>query len=144
VQSGIDSNFNGDAAGDRVFVNPSGTAHTGSDIYGLDSNGNVIAVTAPASQVNKVVAWVATNPNARYIRAGYGTAPNAGRNTEPMRPIDSLDLTLLKRFNLTEPGTPDAAQLPNNYSIYTPGVRSYVTVNSPTFNNPEATFRWRR
>jgi len=102
VQSGIDSNFNGDAAGDRVFVNPSGVAHTGSDIYGLDQNGNRIAVTAPASQINNVVAWVAVNPNARYIRAGYGTIPNAGRNTEAMRPIDNLDLTLVKRFSITE------------------------------------------
>uniref|UniRef100_Q01XC9 Cna B domain protein n=1 Tax=Solibacter usitatus (strain Ellin6076) TaxID=234267 RepID=Q01XC9_SOLUE len=160
VQSGIDSNFNGDAAGDRVMVNPNGTAHTGSDIYGLDRSGNRIAVTAPAAQVNQVVAWVAVNPNARYIRAGYGTVPNAGRNTEAMQPINNIDLTLLKRFNITErlhlelsgqalnlfnhpqyiAGTPDAAQLPNNYSIYTPGVRSFVTVNSPTFNNSVATF----
>ncbi len=106
------------------------------------------------------MAWVATNPNARYIRAGYGTYPNAGRNTEAMRPINNLDLTLLKRFNITErlhlelsgealnlfnhpqyiAGTPDAAQLPNNYSIYTPGVHSYVTASSSSFNNPEITF----
>jgi hypothetical protein len=160
VQSGIDSNFNGDAAGDRVFVNPSGVAGTGSEVYGLDRGGNRIAVTAPAAQVNNVVAWVASNPNARYIQSGYGTYPNAGRNTEPMRPINNLDLSLMKKFNLTErvqfqlmgqalnlfnhpqyiAGSPDAAQLPNNFSIFTPGVRSYVTVNSPTFNNPEATF----
>jgi hypothetical protein len=160
VQSGIDSNFNGDSAGDRVMLNPAGTAHTGSDIYVLDRNGNRISVTGPTAQVNNVVAWVAMDPNARYIRAGYGTIPNAGRNTEAMRPINNVDLTLVKRFNITErihlqlsgqalnlfnhpqyiAGTPDAAQLPNNYSIYTPGVRSYVTVNSSTFNNPVATF----
>ncbi|MCU1238467.1 MAG: Cna domain protein [Candidatus Solibacter sp.] len=160
VQSGIDSNLNGDAAGDRVMINPNGVAHTGSDIYGLDRAGNRISVSAPAAQVNSVVAWVAVNPNARYIRAGYGTIPNAGRNTEAMRPINNLDLTLLKRFNITErmhlelsgqalnlfnhpqyiAGTPDAAQLPNNYSIFTPGVRSFVTVNSATFNNSVATF----
>jgi hypothetical protein len=160
VQSGIDANFNGDAAGDRAFVTPSCAVHTGSDIYGLDRSGNRIAATAPAAQVNNVVAWVATNPNARYIRAGYGTYANAGRNTEPLRPINNLDLTLMKRFNITErirfeiagqalnvlnhpqyiAGTPDAAQLPNNYSIYTPGVRSFVNVASSTFNSPEATF----
>ena len=160
VQSGIDSNLNGDAAGDRVFVNPAGVAGTGSDIYGLDAKANRIAVTAPATQVNTVVAWVASNPNARYIRAGYGTSPNAGRNTQSMRPIDNVDLTLVKRFNITErfklefsgqflnlfnhpqyiAGTPDAAQLPNNYSIYTPGVKSYVSVAGSTFNNPQATF----
>jgi hypothetical protein len=158
VQSGIDSNLNGDSAGDRVFVNPAGTAGTGSDIYGLDKAGNRIPVTA--ANTNNVVAWVATNPNARYIRAGYGTLPDGGRNTEAMRPINNVDLTLVKRFNITErfklelsgqalnlfnhpqyiAGTPDAAQLPNNYSIYTPGVRSFATVNSATFNNSVATF----
>ncbi len=160
VQSGIDSNLNGDPAGDRVMLNPSGAAHTGSDIYGLDRSGNHIPVTGATADVNTVVAWVATDPNARYIRAGYGTVPNAGRNTERMRPISNVDLTLLKRFNITErlrlelsgqalnlfnhpqyiAGTPDAAQLPNNYSIYTPGVRSYTTVNSSTFNDPVVTF----
>jgi hypothetical protein len=159
-QSGIDSNLNGDPAGDRTILNPAGAPHTGSDIYGLDRNGNRISVSAAQGQLNNVVAWVATNPNARYIRAGYGTMPTAGRNTEPIRPISNLDLTLLKRFNITErvrlelsgqalnlfnhpqyiPGTPDAAQLPNNFSIYTPGVRSFATVNSTTFNNPVLTF----
>ena len=77
-----------------------------------------------------------------------------------MPPIDNLDLTLVKRFNITErihleisgqalkllnhpqyiAGTPDAAQLPNNYSIYTPGVKSYVTANSSSFNDPRVTF----
>jgi outer membrane receptor protein involved in Fe transport len=160
VQSGIDSNLNGDSAGDRTIINPSGVAGTGSDVYGLDRNGNRVAVTAATSQVNNVVAWVATNPNARYIRAGYGAYANGGRNTEPMRPINNIDLTLLKRFNISErlhlefsggllnlfnhpqyiAGTPDAAQLPNNFTIYTPGVRAYTVASSSTFNNPEITF----
>ncbi len=160
VQSGIDSNLNGDAAGDRVIVNPNGTAHTGTDVFGLDRNGNRISVSAPTAQINNVVAWVASNPNARYLRAGYGAYANSGRNTEAIRPIDNLDLTLVKRFNITErihldfygqalnifnhpqfiPGTVDQAQLPSNSTIYTPGVRSYVTANSSTFNNPVVTF----
>lgn len=37
-------------------------------------------------------------------------------------------------------GTPDAAQLPNNYSIYTPGVHSFVTASNPAFNNSRITF----
>jgi hypothetical protein len=160
VQSGIDSNLNGDAAGDRVMINPTGVAGTSSDVYGLDRAGNRIAVTAPAATVNNVVAWVATNPNARYIRAGYGTHPNAGRNTEAMNPIDNIDLTLMKRFAIKErmhfeisaealnlfnhpqyiAGTPDAAQLPNNYNIYTPGVHSFVTAGDPAFNDARITF----
>jgi hypothetical protein len=160
VQSGIDSNLNGDAAADRTVINPLGLAGTSSDIYGLDRSGNRISPSAPTAQINNVVAWVASNPNARYIRAGYGVYPNAGRNTESMRPIDNIDLSLTKTFNITErvklqisgqalnlfnhpqyiAGTPDAAQLPNNFSIYTPGVKSFVTAGSSTFNNPKVTF----
>jgi hypothetical protein len=106
------------------------------------------------------VAWVATNPNARYIQAGYGAYANGGRNTQAMRPIDNIDLTILKRFSIKErmhlelsgeflnlfnhpqyiAGTPDAAQLPNNYSIFTPGVHSFVTASNAAFNNSELTF----
>ena len=160
VQSGIDSNLNGDAAADRTVINPQGLAHTSSDIYGLDRSGNRVSPSAPTAQINNVVAWVATNPNARYIRAGYGVFANAGRNTEAMRPIDNIDLSLTKNFNITErvqfqisgqalnlfnhpqyiAGTPDAAQLPNNFSIYTPGVKSFVTAGNSNFNQPEVTF----
>lgn len=158
VQSAIDSNLNGDSAGDRAIVNTAGVAHTGSDIYGLDAQGNRISVTAPTSSTNKVVAWVATNPNARYIRAGYGTIPNAGRNTEPTRPINNIDMSLIKRFAFTErmrielgaealnlfnhpqfvPGAIDTVGLTT--SIFTPAFHSYVTASNPLFNNPEAVF----
>ncbi len=160
VQSNIDANLNGDSAGDRVIVNPNGPSGTGSDVYGLDRAGNQVPITAPTPQTNTVVAWVAANPNARYIRAGYGALSNAGRNTEPIRPINNIDLTLLKRFNITErlhlelsgealnlfnhpqyiPGTPDAAQLPNNFSIFTPGVHNFTIPGSSNFNSPELTF----
>jgi hypothetical protein len=160
VQSGIDSNLNGDAAGDRVIVNPAGAAGTGSDIVGLDRAGNTIATGACTTPACPVVAWVATNPNARYITAGYGSFPNAGRNTEAMRPINNIDLSLVKRFTIKErmnfqisaealnalnhpqyiAGTPDAAQLPNNYNIFTPGVHSFVTAGSPAFNSSRTTF----
>lgn len=160
VGSGIDSNLNGDAVGDRTIVNPAGAPGQGSDVYGLDRNGNQIALTAPPSQINTVVVWVAKNPEARYIRAGYGAFANAGRNTEAMLPIHNLDLTILKRVSFTErlrlqllaealnilnhpqyiAGTADAAQLPNNYSIYTPGVKTFTTASSPLFNNSRAAF----
>ncbi len=50
VQSGLDSNLNGDSAGDRVIVNPNGVAGTGSDISELtNSNGDVVAYLATTS-----------------------------------------------------------------------------------------------
>jgi Carboxypeptidase regulatory-like domain len=90
VQSGIDSNLNGDSAGDRAFVNPAGTSNVGS------------GVTALTNSAGDVVAYLANNPNARYIEGGYGTLPNGGRNTAHVNPIDDLDMTIAKSFNFTE------------------------------------------
>jgi hypothetical protein len=90
VQSGVDNNLNGDSAGDRVFVNPSGTPGTGS------------GTTALLNSAGQTVAYLATNPNAQYIVAGKGTIPNGGRNTGHLNPTDDIDLTVAKRFNLTE------------------------------------------
>jgi hypothetical protein len=158
VQSAIDSNLNGDSASDRTIVNPSGVAHTASDVYGLDRNGNRISISSPASQTNKVVAWVAVNPNARYIRAGYGVMPNGGRNTEPTRPINNVDLTLLKRFHISERFHLElAAQAYNLFNhaqfvpgfidnvnsvvtAFSPGVHNYVTAGNRAFGDPETAF----
>jgi len=35
LQSGLDSNGNGDSAGDRVVFNPFGSGRTGSDVYAV-------------------------------------------------------------------------------------------------------------
>ena len=102
VQSGIDSNLNGDSAPDRTIINNTGTAHTGSDVYGLDRAGNRINLPASNANAAPIVAYVAINPGARYIRAGYGAFANGGRNTEATRPINNVDLSIVKRFNITE------------------------------------------
>jgi hypothetical protein len=157
VQSGIDSNLNGDSAPDRTIINPSGTAHTGSDVVGLSATGALVPLTSSTALQNTVVAYMALNPNARYIRAGYGAYANSGRNTEASRPIDNVDLSLLKRFNISERlRTEIGMQALNvfNHPQFTPGsvnnaaavntfnsaALSYVTVSSPSFNNPEQAF----
>ena len=90
VQSGVDSNLNGDTAGDRAFVNPSGQAGVGS------------GTTALQNSAGETVAYLVDNTNARYIGAPKGTLPNGGRNTGMLPPIDDVDITLAKNFNLTE------------------------------------------
>jgi hypothetical protein len=100
IQSGIDSNLNGDTAGDRAIINTAGQGSLGSSVYGIDKNGNRIGTgnsTNPA-----IVAYVAVNPNARYVAAGLGAYANAGRNTFPFSPIDNIDASLIKRFNISE------------------------------------------
>ena len=96
VQSAVDSNLNGDNAPDRSIINPNGVGNTGSDVHGVNNLGQT--VTDPTA----IVAYVANNPNAKYVVAGAGAFPSAGRNTLPLRPTDNIDVSLVKRFNLTE------------------------------------------
>lgn len=90
VQSGIDSNLNGDSAGDRALVNVSGTDLVGSP------------VTELTNTAGQIVGYLATNPNARYIAAGSGVAPNAGRSTLPLRGINNWDFSVYKNFSFME------------------------------------------
>jgi hypothetical protein len=90
VQSGVDSNLNADSAGDRAFVNPAGTNNVGS------------GVTPLTNSAGDIVAYVANNPNARYIEGGEGTLPNGGRNTAQLPPINDIDVTMAKAVSFGE------------------------------------------
>jgi hypothetical protein len=144
VESGTDSNLNGDAAPDRTVFNPKGTPGTGS------------GVTALKNTAGATVAYLANNPNAQYIQAGLGALATAGRNTLSTRPIDNIDLTASKKFNLTERFKIEfQAQFLNilNHPQYlagftdrvdqvsfpagaSPGPTSYLTATSTAFNKP--------
>jgi hypothetical protein len=129
VQSNIDSNLNGDSAGDRVIVNPAGAANVGSDVTGYNALGQV------ASSSGSIVAYVANNPNARYIVAGSGAIANGGRNTFPLHPINNIDLSVKKRFSFTERWSFDiGAQMYNvfNHPQWTGGSVDDVGTNSFT------------
>jgi len=157
VLSGVDSNLNGDSAPDRTIVNASGVAGTGSGVIGYTATGATVLPTASAASVNNVVAWVATNPNARYIEAGPGAYANAGRNTQATRPIDNIDVAIYKHFNITERIRMDlSGQFLNlfNHPQFTPGsldntapvstftssALAYTSANNPNFNNPSLAF----
>jgi hypothetical protein len=90
AQSAVDSNLNVDSAPDRTIINPAGAANLGS------------GTTPLTNSAGDTVAFLANNPNARYVEAPEGTLANAGRNTLQLNPINDIDLTLLKRFNITE------------------------------------------
>src|SRR6185369_6052184 len=91
VQSGVDSNLNGDSQTDRAIVNPNGIAGTGSGVTGYDRNGSTVAASSP-----NIVAYVANNPNARYIVAGLGAFANGGRNTMRLAPVNNIDASVRK------------------------------------------------
>ncbi len=90
VQSGVDSNLNGDTAGDRAIINPAGATNTGS------------GVTAIKNLAGQTVGYVANNPNAEYIQAGLGALSNGGRNTLPFNHTNNVDFSLQKRIAITE------------------------------------------
>ncbi|MGH9942558.1 MAG: TonB-dependent receptor domain-containing protein, partial [Pyrinomonadaceae bacterium] len=93
--SGIDSNLNSDAAGDRTIFNPSGVPGTGSSVRAIDANGATVSLGSAAT-----VAYVVNNPNAQYIQAGNGARANAGRNTLRSNGFNRADAVLLKNINL--------------------------------------------
>jgi hypothetical protein len=126
VQSGLDSNLNGDSAGDRVIINPAGQANVGSGVTGYNSSGQV------AASSGSIVAYVANNSNARYVVAGSGALANGGRNTFPLHRINNIDMSLKKRFNLGERYAFDiGAQMFNvfNHPQFTGGYTNDVASN---------------
>jgi hypothetical protein len=121
-QSGVDANLNGDTV-DRTIINPAGTANVGSD------------VTALKNAKGDTVAYLATNPNARYIRAQKGAFANAGRNTLQMPGINNFDLSIAKNFRFGESRyfqiRADASNA-FNHAQYTAGYINSVRLTSQT------------
>jgi hypothetical protein len=104
-QSAVDSNLNGDQAADRNILNPNGAAGTGTGVIPLCTSAVAscpATVSAANSHPTGVVGYLAINPNAQYVQAGYGALANIGRNTLQLAPINDIDVTALKRFNITE------------------------------------------
>jgi hypothetical protein len=89
-RSGVDSNLNTDIWADRTMINPAGDA------------GRSSIATPLLNSAGQTVGYVAKDPGARYIQAGRGVYPNAGRNTLMLPGIRNLDLALSKRVRLGE------------------------------------------
>jgi hypothetical protein len=90
AQSQTDSNLNGDSAPDRVIANPGGNNALGSGVQALTNS------------AGQTVAYLANNPTAGYILAPKGVYTDAGRNTLMLNPTNDIDISLLKRINVTE------------------------------------------
>jgi hypothetical protein len=97
VLSGIDSNLNGDAAADRSIRNPGGARGTGSTVTALC---RIAACGTPGA--GPIVAYVADNPTAEYIRVGLGAISNSARNTLQLPGINNLDFSIFKNFRMGE------------------------------------------
>ena len=135
-QSATDANMNTDAVGDRVIVNPNGTSGIGSDVTSLKNSSG------------QVVAYLAANPSAEFIRAAAGALATSGRNVLPTPGINNFDVNLVKRLAAGERFHVELrADFYNglNHPQYTPGrinsvlsasngsVTSYLTPGNPLF-----------
>jgi outer membrane receptor protein involved in Fe transport len=164
-QSGVDSNLNFDAAGDRTIFNPNGAQGTGSPVCAVNSAGQFLtSAGAVTTDINScrpgsgaAVAYFAINPNAQYIQAGLGARATAGRNTLRSNMIARTDAAITKRFpfgNNSEYNVEIGAEINNlfNQRVYAignfgnalgtstaPGLSptdfAFPTVSSPLFNN---------
>ena len=117
IQSGVDSNGNGDAATDRAILNPSGTEGVGSLVNRVcrtSAASTSVTITAnsnSACAANLTVGYVSDgvgglaagiNPNAKYIQAGVGALTNLGRNTFTSPHTNIWNMALLKNVKATE------------------------------------------
>jgi hypothetical protein len=128
-QSGVDSNLNGDSWPDRTIINPAGQSNVGS------------GVTPLTNSAGQIVAYLANNPNARYIQAGKGAYATAGRNTLQAPGINNFDLSLGKRFNFTESKAFEIrldAENAFNHPQYTPGLLDNVKYTQ--YNSGDRTY----
>jgi len=114
--SGVDSNGNGDAAGDRTVFNPNGAGLTGSAVNFICNDGAggatriITQAQVPASGVipcgsgndANIVGYVAADPRARFVQAGVGALATTGRNTISSPGFNIWNMSVLKTTRFTE------------------------------------------
>ncbi len=98
IQSGVDSNGNGDPDTDRVILNPSGTEGVGSLVNRVcrDATTGTTSIN-PSCVLQNTVGYAAANSNARYIQAGAGSVATLGRNTFDSPSFNIWNLAILKQ-----------------------------------------------
>jgi outer membrane receptor protein involved in Fe transport len=128
--AGIDSNGNGDTAGDRASFNPFGSTLTGSDVFAVCEStpgtasgvplGNtyvssvgIVANTAPTNACalnstkgglgfDPAIGYTPVDPKAKYIITGPGVRANLGRNSFTGPGFGVLNVSVGKKFHFSE------------------------------------------
>jgi Carboxypeptidase regulatory-like domain/TonB dependent receptor len=127
LQSGLDSNGNGDSAGDRASVNPFTSGGIGSDVFAVCelpggatglSNGGPGAFTVPTgvaagggcfdptdptgNTTFPAIGYTPVNRSAKYIVTGPGAKANAGRNSWQTPGFNVLNMSVAKNTYFAE------------------------------------------
>jgi hypothetical protein len=164
VQSGVDSNLNGDTAGDRTIFNSAGVPGTGSSVSALCRTGAPVLPCTVAPDPNTgvildagyIVGYSAKNANAQYIKAQLGALATDGRNTLKTVGVNNFDMSLAKKFIIREGKTLEIRAETNNtfnhpqftpglissiyYTTYNTGVRDYLIPGNARFGKWDQVF----
>jgi len=105
--SGVDSNGNGDSAGDRTVINPAGVGLTATTVQQVCNDGaggatRIVGSTSAACASSSVVGYVAVNSKARFVQAGLGALANSGRDTVNTPGLNVWNMSLFKTVKFTE------------------------------------------
>jgi Carboxypeptidase regulatory-like domain/TonB dependent receptor len=105
---GVDSNGNGDSAGDRASFNPFASGVGGSDVFAVcELAGGATALSsagmaAGGSCPGAAIGYTPVSYGARYIITGPGARANLGRNSFASPGFDVLNLSVGKKFHFSE------------------------------------------
>jgi outer membrane receptor protein involved in Fe transport len=159
--AGIDSNGNGDTAGDRGVLNPFGTSLKGSDVFPVCANAGGTTSLATdtvgndGSCAGPTIGYLAADPSAKYVIAGPDVKATIGRNSFRSPGFGVMNLSLGKKVKLTESAyfqlKADFYNVLNhrNFTISNANVFSttgvtaatsnpgYVSIADPSFLNPK-------
>jgi hypothetical protein len=132
LQSGVDSNGNTDAAGDRIVFNRDGVGNTGSDVFpvcesiagttsgvpvGQTYIGSTPFTAAPlqgcavnhsgpfenlGAGFDPAIGYTPVDPKAKYVVAGSGAVTNVGRNSFRTPGFSNFNLSLSKSIHFSE------------------------------------------
>jgi hypothetical protein len=91
LSNGLDTSLTGSSAGTAVFENPNG---------GVGGSG----VTPLLNSQGQVVAYRATNPNARFVQGGIGSF-STGRSILDLDQMHNFDVAAAKKFTFVEDAT---------------------------------------
>jgi hypothetical protein len=90
LSNGFNSGLGSSLTSSGVFVNQNG-------------NGTGSGATPLTNSAGQVVGYMATNPNAQFIRGAAGTFANSGSVLfNDLRPINNIDAALFKRFSIRD------------------------------------------
>ncbi|MBI1356958.1 MAG: hypothetical protein GC160_21670 [Acidobacteria bacterium] len=118
--SSLDTSLSGAGMSAAIFENPDGTPGVSSGVDPIRNN------------LGQIVAYQATNPNARYVRGGLGSY-STGQSYIGLNPVQNFDVAASKKFTFMERTTfelrAEAYNVLNHRQITGVGLHGFLPPN---------------